>query len=170
MSCSGNASPVPIWRAWSSPAAALFQGAQGLGEGPFQPGEVVGLAVMVRRELVGPPDRRVPYVVAGTLDKRLDITDAFGVGHRPVAAAGDIDRRGVGENPATPFIEVVSHAERAAGYPRVAVDPQLLVDFGPPSTVGFCSHNDVTITHYFERTERENAAHRGLDTDRSRPG
>src|SRR5437667_6423464 len=106
-----------IGRAWSSPAAALFQRAQGLGERPFQPGEVVGLAVMVRRELVGPADRGVPYVFAGTLDQRSDIPDAFGVGHRPVAAAGDIDRRGVRENTATPFIEVVIDAERSARYP-----------------------------------------------------
>ncbi len=47
----------------SLPTAALFQRAQGLGERPLQPGEVVGLAMMVRRELVGPnwdmslPDR-----------------------------------------------------------------------------------------------------------------
>src|ERR1700731_3491526 len=60
---------------------ALFQRAQGLGERPLQPGEVVGLAVMVRRELVGPPDRSVPYVLAGTLDECPDIADAFGVGH-----------------------------------------------------------------------------------------
>jgi hypothetical protein len=39
---------------------------------------VVGLAVMVRRELVGPADRSVPYVFAGTLDKRSDIADALG--------------------------------------------------------------------------------------------
>src|SRR5256884_9732831 len=89
----------------------------GLVERPFQPGEVVGLAVMVRRELVGPADRGVPYVFAGTLDQRSDIPDAFGVGHRPVAAAGDVDRRGVRENPATPFIEVVIDAERSARYP-----------------------------------------------------
>jgi hypothetical protein len=44
-------------------------------------------------------------------------------GHHPVAAAGDVDRRGVGENPATPFIEVVIDAKRSARYPRVAVDP-----------------------------------------------
>ncbi len=37
------------------------------------------LAVMVRRELVGPPDRRVPYVFAGTLDEGPNIADAFGV-------------------------------------------------------------------------------------------
>jgi hypothetical protein len=73
--------------------------AQGLGERPLQPGEVVGLAVMVRRELVGPADRGVPYIFAGTLDKRSDIADAFGVGHRPVAAAGDVDQRGAGKNP-----------------------------------------------------------------------
>ena len=98
--------PLGLRATRSSSAAALFQCAQGLSERPLQPGEVVGLAVMVRRELVGPPDRSVPYVLAGTLDKRSDIADAFGVGHRPVAAAGDVDRRGVGENPATPFIEV----------------------------------------------------------------
>src|ERR1035441_8840965 len=75
-------------------AAARFQRSQGRGERPLQPGEVVSLAVMVRRELVGPPDRSVPNVFAGTLDKRSDVADAFGVGHRPVAAAGDADRRG----------------------------------------------------------------------------
>ena len=46
-----------------SPAVALFQRAQGLGERPLQPGEVVGLAVMVRRELIGPADRSMPDVV-----------------------------------------------------------------------------------------------------------
>src|SRR5215467_1246398 len=153
-----------------SPTAALFQRAQGLGERPLQPGEVVGLAVMVRRGLVGPADRRVPYVFTGTLDKRSDIADAFGVGHRPVAAAGDVDRRGVRENPAAPFIEVVIDAERSAGYPRVPVDPQFLADLGLPSTVGFCPRNDLAVPHDFERTERENAADRGLDADRSRPG
>jgi hypothetical protein len=100
-----------------SPTAALFQRAQGLGERPLQPGEVVGLAVMVRRELVGPSDRGVPYVFAGTLDEGPDVAEAFGVGHRPVAAAGDVDRRGVRENPAAPFIEVVIDTERSAGYP-----------------------------------------------------
>ena len=113
--------------------AAIVQRAQGLSEWPLQPGEVVGLAVMVRRELVGPPDRGVPDVFAGTLDERSDVADAFGVGHRPVTAAGDVDRRGVRENPATPFIEVIIDAERSAGYPRVPVDPQFLVDFGLPS-------------------------------------
>jgi hypothetical protein len=76
--------------------AALFQRAQGLGERPLQPGEVVGLAVMVRRELVGPPDRGVPYVFAGTLDQRSHIAGAFRVGHRPVAAAGRSGRAGPG--------------------------------------------------------------------------
>src|SRR5262250_4025232 len=154
--------PCPI----HSPTAARFQCTQGLGERPLQPGEVVGLAVMVRRGLVGPANRSVPYVFAGTLDKRSDIADAFGVGHRPVAAAGDVDRRGVGENPATPFIEVVIDAERSAGYPRVPVDRQFLGDFSLPSTVGFCPRNDLAVTHDFERMEREDAAHRGMDTDR----
>jgi len=126
--------------------------------------------MMVRRELVGPADCGVPYVFAGTLDQRSDIPDAFGVGHQPVAAAGDVDRRGVGEDPATPFIKVVIDAERPAGYPRVPVDPQFLADLGLPPAVGFCSRNDLAVTHDFERTERENAAHRGMDTDRSRPG
>src|SRR6266516_2484467 len=98
---------------------------------------------MVRRELVGPPDRGVPYVFAGTLDKRPAIADAFGVGHRLVAAAGVVGGRGVVENPATPFIEVVSDAERPAGYPRVPVNPQFLVDFGLPTAVGFCRSNDL---------------------------
>src|SRR6516165_364604 len=70
-----------IGQARSSPAAALFQRAQGLVERPLQPGEVVGLAVMVRRELVGPADRGVPHVFAGTLDKRPDIADAVGIGY-----------------------------------------------------------------------------------------
>src|SRR6202023_4211117 len=118
---------------------------------------------MVRRELVGPPARSVPFVLAGTLDECPDIADAFGVGHRPVTAAGDVDRRGVRENPATPFIEVVSGAERSAGYPRVPVDPQFLADFGLPSAVGFCPRNDLAVTHDFERTERENAAHPRMD-------
>jgi hypothetical protein len=69
----------------SSSAVALFQGAQGLGEWPLQPGEVV--AVMVRRELVGPADRGVPDVFAGALDEGPYIAEAFGVAHRPVAAA-----------------------------------------------------------------------------------
>src|ERR1700720_3510532 len=125
---------------------------------------------MVRGELVGPADRSVPYVFAGTLDEGPPVADAFGVGHRPVAAAGDVDRRGVRENPAAPLIEVVIDTERSAGYPRVLADPQFLADFGLPSAVGFCPRNDLAVTHDFERTERENAAHRGMDTDRSRPG
>src|SRR2546430_2419537 len=141
-----------IGRAWSSPAAALFQRAQGLGERPLQPGEVVGLAVMVRRELVGPPDRGVPYVFAGTLDERPDIADALGVGHRPVAAAGEVDRRRVREDPASPFVEVVIDAERPAGYPRVLFDPHFLADVGLPSAVGFCPRDDLAVTHDFERT------------------
>src|SRR5580692_11344699 len=102
---------------------ALFQRTQGLGEWPLQPGEVVGLAVMVGRELVGPSDRGVPYVFAGALDQCPDIADALGVGHRPLTAASDVDRRRVRENPSAPFIEVVSSAGRSAGYPRVPVDP-----------------------------------------------
>src|SRR6185312_1655206 len=127
-------------------------------------------AVMVRRELIGPADRGVPDVIAGPLDQRSDVPDAFGVGHRPVAAAGDVDRRGVGENPAAPFIEVVIDAERSARYPRVAVDPQFLADLGPAAAVGFCPRDDLAVTHDLERIERENAAHRGLDADRSWPG
>jgi len=69
---------------------------------------------MVGRELVGPPDRRVPYVFTGPLDQGPDIADAYGVGHRPAAAAGDVDRRGVGEDTAAPIIEVVIDAERPA--------------------------------------------------------
>src|ERR1700757_973333 len=61
--------------------AALFQRAQGLGERPLQPGEVVGLAVMMRRELVGPADRSVPHVFAASLDNGPDVADALGVGH-----------------------------------------------------------------------------------------
>src|SRR5690348_7500883 len=125
---------------------------------------------MVRRELVGPADRGVPYVFAGTLDQRSDIPDAFGIGHRPVAAAGDVDRRGVRENPATPFIEVVIDAERSARYPRVAADPQFLSDLGLPPAVGFRPRDDLTVAHDFERKEREDAAHRGMEGDRSRPG
>src|ERR1700676_1066594 len=130
--------------------AAIVQRAQGLSERPLQPGEVVGLAMMVRRELVGPPDRGVPYVLAGTLDEGPDVADAFGVGHRPVAAAGDVDRRGVRENPAAPFIEVVIDAERSAGYPRVPVDPQFLVDLSPPSAVGFPPCNDLPVTQHLQ--------------------
>src|SRR5499427_7205888 len=100
----------------------------------------------MHRGLVGPEDRGVPYVVADTLDEGPEIADAFGVGHRPVAAAGDVDRRGVRENPATPFIEVMIDAERSAGYPRVPVDPQFLADFGLRSTVGFCPCNDLAVT------------------------
>src|SRR5215831_12695090 len=74
-----------------SPAAALVQRAQGLGERPLQPGEVVGLAVMVGREMVGPAHGGVPYVLAGTFDERPDVADAFRVGHRPITAAGDVD-------------------------------------------------------------------------------
>src|SRR5580700_3454230 len=125
---------------------------------------------MVRRELVGPPDRGAPDVFAGALDKRPDIAEAFGVGHCPVATAGDVDRRGVGEYLATPFIEVIIDAERPAGYPRVAIDPQFLADLGLPAAVGFCPRNDLAVTHELERTERENAAHRGMDADRSGPG
>jgi len=40
---------------------------------------------------------------------------------------------------------------------------RFLVDFGLPSAVGFCPRNDLAVTHDFERTERENAAHRGMD-------
>jgi hypothetical protein len=92
---------------------------------------------MVGRELVGSPDRGVPYVIARTLDQRSHIADAFGIGHRPVAAAArEIDRRGVGENLAPPFIEVVIDAERPAGNPRVLPDAQFLVDSAcrPPLT------------------------------------
>src|SRR5215472_1328860 len=157
-------------RRWSSLVASLFQRVQGLGERSLQPGEVVGLAVMVGRELVGPPDRSVPDVFAGAFDKRPDVADAFRVGHRPVAAAGDVDRRGVREDPATPFVEVVVDAERSAGYPRVAVDPQFLADVGLPSTVAVCPRNDLAVMYDFERAKWENAAHRGVNTDRSGPG
>src|SRR5690242_6768860 len=104
---------------------------------------------MVRRELVGPPDRGVPYVFAGPLDEGPDIADAFGVGHRPVAAAGDVDRGSVGEDRTTPFVEVVTDAERPAGYPRVSVDPQFLADLGLPAAVDFCPGHDLAVTHDF---------------------
>src|SRR6516164_1320492 len=80
----GNTSRLPYLP--RSLAAALFQRAQGVGERPLEPGEVVGLAVMVRGELVGPPNGGVPDVLAGALDEGPDIADAFGIGHRPVAA------------------------------------------------------------------------------------
>src|ERR1700730_3421595 len=131
---------------------------------------MVGLAVMVRRELVGPADRGVPHVFTGSLAWRPDIPDAFGVGHHPVAAAGDVDRRGVRENPATPFIDVVIDAKRSARSPRVAVDPQSLADLDLPAAVGLCPRDDLAVTHDFERTEREDAAYCGMDGDRSRPG
>src|SRR5215469_5440289 len=153
-----------------SPAATLFQRAQGLGEWPLQPGEVVGLAVMVRRELVGPAYRSVPDIFAGALDEGPDIADAFGVGHRPVAAAGDVDRGGVRENPAPPFVKVAIGADGPAGYPRVPVDAQFLADFGLPPAVGFCPRDDLAITHDFERLEGENAAHRSPHADRPWPG
>jgi len=127
---------------------------------------VVGLAVMVRGELVGPADRGVPDVFAGTLDQRPEVAEAFGVSHRPLAAAGDVDRRGVRENPSAPFIEVVIGTEGPAGYPRVPVDPQFLADFGLPSAVGICPGDDLAVTDDFERTEREDAPHRGLDAHR----
>jgi len=76
----------------------------------------------------------------------------------------------VGEYPATPFIKVVIDTERPAGYPRVALDPQFLADFGLPPAVGFCLRNDLAVTHDLERTEREDAVHRGMDADRSRSG
>ena len=58
---------------------------------------------MVRRELVGLADRSWPYAFAGALDDSPDTADAFGVGHCPLAAAGDVDRRGVSENPPIPL-------------------------------------------------------------------
>src|SRR5580693_9232218 len=138
---------APAYRPAIRPgSAALLQRAQGLGERPLQPGEVVGLAVMVRRELVGPADSGVPYVFAGPLDEGPDVPETFGVGHRPVAAAGDVDRRGMRENPAAPFIEVVIDTERSAGYPRVPVDPQFLADFGLPSAARFGPRNDLAVT------------------------
>src|SRR5438105_13301338 len=105
---------------------------------------------MVRGELAGPADRGVPYVFAGALDQRPDVAEAFGVGHRPLAAAGDVDRRGVRENPSAPLIEVAIGTECPAGYPRVPVDPQFLADFGLPSAVGICPRNDLAVTDDFE--------------------
>src|SRR5262245_59156339 len=115
---------------------------------------------MVRGETVRPPDRRVPHVLAGALDEGSDIADALGVVHGPVAAACDVDRRGVREDPATPFVEVVVGAERPAGDPRVAVYLQFLADFGVPSAVGFSPRNNLAVPHDLKRAERENAPHR----------
>ena len=157
-----------IGRVWSSLAAALLQRAQGLGERPLQPGEVVGLAVMVRRELVGPPDGSVPYVFAGTLDKRSDIADAFRVRHRPAAAAGDVDRRGVGEHPAPPLVEVEVGPERPAGDPRVAVQPQLAINLERPGAVGRRPRDDLAVADDLELAEREDAAGGGAHADRAR--
>jgi hypothetical protein len=70
----------------------------------------------------------------------------------------------VGENPATPFIEVVIDTERPAGYPRVAVDPQFLADFGLPSAVGFCPRNDLGPA----APTAQQAQRRGDRCDRSR--
>src|SRR5580693_9776537 len=125
---------------------------------------------MVGRELVGPADRGVPDVLAGTFDERPDVPEALGVGHRPVAAAGDVDRRRVRENPASPVIEVVAGTERPAGDPRVAVDSQLLADFGLPSAAGLRPGDNLAVTHDLQRTEREDAAYGGADADRSRSG
>src|SRR6266700_7418442 len=74
------------------------------------------------------------------------------------------------EDPATPFVEVAAGAERPAGYPRVAGDPQFLADFGLPPAVGFGPRDHLAVAHDFERTQREDAAHRGVDADRSGPG
>src|SRR6266496_6370044 len=71
----GRAPAIPAlgYRIRSAHLPPRSSSAQGLGERPLQPGEVVGLAVMVRGELVGPAGRSVPYVFAGTLDKGPDI-------------------------------------------------------------------------------------------------
>src|SRR5215470_12313090 len=106
---------------------------------------------MVRRELVGPADRGVPDLFAGALDDGPDIADALGVGHRPGAAAGDVDRRGVSEHPAAPVVEVVIDAECPASYPRVAVDPQVLADLGVPPAVGLGPRDNLAVTHDLER-------------------
>src|SRR5580693_2498307 len=111
---------------------------------------------MVGRDLVGPAYRGVPDVVAGALDDGADIADALGVGHRPVAAAGDVDRRGVREHPAAPLVQVVVGAERPAGYPRVAVDTQFLADFGVPAAVGFRRRDDLAVTDDFVATAQAN--------------
>src|SRR5215469_5307958 len=107
---------------------------------------------MVGREPVRPADRGVPYVLAGPLDQGSHVAEALGVGHRPLAAAGDVDRGGVGEHLATPFVEVVVDAERPAGDPRVLVDPQFLADFGLPGAIGIGPSHDLAVTYKFNGT------------------
>src|ERR1700684_2509157 len=125
---------------------------------------------MVRGDLVRPADRGVPDVLAGALDQGADVAEAVGVGHRPVAAAGDVDRRGVREDPAAPFIEVVIDAERPAGDPRVPVDPELLAVLALPFAARLRPGDDLAVAHDLERAEREDAAHGGVDADRPWPG
>src|SRR6185437_11350427 len=76
----------------------------------------------------------------------------------------------VGEDLPGPVVEVVVDAERPAGYPRVSVEPQLLADLGLPSAADVRPRDDLAVAHDLERAEREDAAHRGMDADRSRPG
>jgi hypothetical protein len=67
--------------------------------------------------------------------------------HSPPQAT---DRRGVREDPAAPFVEVVVDAERPAGYPRVPVDSQFPADPCLPGAIGLCPRDDLAVTHDLE--------------------
>ena len=70
---------------------AVVECSECFGEGPFEPGEMVGFAVVVGGEGVVAVDGGVAYVVSGAADDRAHVMESVGVGHGPGPTAADVD-------------------------------------------------------------------------------
>jgi len=104
---------------------AIIKRAQGLVEGTFEPGKVVGLAVVVGDEVVGATGRGVANVVEPAADEAADVAESLGVSHRPRPGAGHEDGRSMGEHSAGPFVEVSLGPEGSRRDPSMALHTDL---------------------------------------------
>jgi hypothetical protein len=84
----GDAGGRPAVRLTSEP---VVECSECFAEGAFEPGGVVGFAVVVGGEGVVPSGCGVAYVVAGAGDEGAHVVESVGVGHGPGSTAADVD-------------------------------------------------------------------------------
>src|SRR6266566_9739346 len=93
-------------------------------KGAFEIGHVIGLGVVVCHPLGPSLWAELPNVVETTVDKREHVLQTSWIGHRPLVAAREINRRGMCEYAACPGIVVwnrfVVRAGDAGAQPAIA--------------------------------------------------
>src|SRR6266567_3616548 len=77
-----------------------LEGINGFAEWAFEKRPVVWLAVVVGDPGIGPLRAELADVLEAAADQRQHVLQAGLVGHGPLVAAGDVDRRGVGKHAA----------------------------------------------------------------------